>query len=369
MHVPEVRQYPTPNLDGLDMGLDAKRRVLMTVSCHDSDPIPKVVDGGVILERDGQELQVMHNGLLIERGCYYGPWMDEIIRATGGHHEPQEELVFFRLLERLSQTEGDKCSVEFGSFWAYYSMWFVRNFPGARSIALEPDPAYLEVGKRNAALNGLQDAITFGQGVVGAEPGSLVSFVAESDGKPYDVKQYDLASTMAEFDLSHVDLLMVDIQGFEEVLLPRALEQLAAAKVRFLIVSTHHHLISGNPTTHQDVLALLVAAGAHIIVEHNVSESYSGDGLIAASFDPRDDDFTLEVSYNRASASLFGGLEAELGDTQRQLAAARAELEASDAARRQVSRDLADLRSTRVLRYSARARSAYAAIKSRLLRR
>jgi hypothetical protein len=179
----------------------------------------------------------------------------------------------------------------------------------------------------------------------------------------------NLASTMAEFDLSHVDLLMVDIQGFEEVLLPRALEQFAAAKVRFLIVSTHHHLISGNPTTHQDVLALLVAAGAHIIVEHNVSESYSGDGLIAASFDPRDDDFTLEVSYNRASASLFGGLETELGDTQRQLAAARAELEASEAARRRVSRDLADLRSTRVLRYSARARSAYAAIRSRLPRR
>ena len=173
---------------------------------------------------------------------------------------------------------------------------------------------------------------------------------------------------MAEFDLSHVDLLMVDIQGFEEVLLPRALEQFAGGKVRFLIVSTHHHIISGNPTTHQDVLDLLVKAGAHIIVEHNVSESYSGDGLIAASFDPRDEDFTLDVSYNRASASLFGGLEAELADTQRQLAAASAELEASDAARQQAATDIAELRNTRVLRYSARARSAYAAMKSRLVR-
>jgi FkbM family methyltransferase len=367
--VPDARIYPQPDLDVLTtMGVAASQRVLMTISCHDSDPIPKVDEAGAIVERDGRELQRMHNGLLVERGCYYGPWMDEIIRATGGHHEPQEELVFFHLLERLSQTEGDKCSVELGSFWAYYSMWFVHNFPGARSIALEPDPAYLEVGKRNAALNGLQDAITFGQGAVGAEPGSLVSFVAESDGEPYDVKQYDLASTMAEFDLSHVDLLMVDIQGFEEVLLPRALEQFAGGKVRFLIVSTHHHIISGNPTTHQDVLDLLVKAGAHIIVEHNVSESYSGDGLIAASFDPRDEDFTLDVSYNRASASLFGGLEAELADTQRQLAAARAELEASDAARQQAARDMTELRNTRVLRYSASARSAYAAIKSRLVR-
>lgn len=366
--MPEGRKYPARDIDGLDASPEEKRRVLMTVSCHDSDPIPKVVDAGAIIDRDGRELQVMHNGLLIDRGCYYGPWMDEIIRATGGHHEPQEELVFYRLIERLGQSDGDKTSVEFGSFWAYYSMWFVHDFPGARSIALEPDPAYFEVGKRNAALNELQDAITFGQGAVGSEPGSLVSFVAESDGKSYDVKQYDLESTMAEFGLSHIDLLMVDIQGFEQVLVPRASEQFSAGKVRFLIVSTHHHLISGVPTTHQDVLDLLVKAGAHIIVEHSVSESYSGDGLIAASFDPRDEDFTLDISYNRASQSLFGGLEAELAETRHQLAAARREVEETDSARQRLSRELSDLQSTRVLRYSTRARSMYASIRSRLVR-
>ena len=389
--MPEDRKFPSPDLDGLDVAPQEKRRVLMTVSCHDSDSIPKVENAGSFIERDGKELQVMHNGLLVERGCYYGPWTDEVIRATGGHHEPQEEFVFYRILERLAQSEGDKCSIEFGSFWAYYSMWFVHNFPGARSIALEPDPAYLEVGRRNAVLNGLQDAITFGQGVVGPEPGSLASFGAESDGKSYDVVQYDLASTMAEFDLSHVDLLLVDIQGFEEVLLPRALEQFAAGKVRFLIVSTHHHFISGNPTTHQDVLELLVNAGAHIIVEHSVSESYSGDGLIAASFDPQDSDFTVEVSYNRASASLFGGLEPELATARRDLASTRVELatQVADSAaakqaaaqalaealaaaqtekhRRRLSEQaLKDLRQTRLFRYLTRLRSVYAGVKSRV---
>jgi len=389
--VPEVRKFPSPDVDGLDVAPQEKRRVLMTVSCHDSDSIPKVENAGAFIERDGKELQIMHNGLLVERGCYYGPWTDEVIRVTGGHHEPQEELVFYRILERLAKSEGKKCSIEFGSFWAYYTMWFAHDFPGARSIALEPDPPYLDTGKRNAALNGLQDAITFRQGAVGAEPGSLASFVAESDGKAYDVEQYDLASTMAEFDMSHVDLLMVDIQGFEQVLLPRALEQFAAGKVHFLIVSTHHHFISGNPTTHQDVLELLVNAGAHIIVEHSVSESYSGDGLIAASFDPQDSDFTVEVSYNRASKSLFGGLEPELAEARSNLAAAREELaiqvanaaaaqqaasqalaEAVAAAQREKHRRrlseqaLNDLRQTRLFRYLGGVRSAYARIKSRL---
>jgi len=310
----------------------------MTVSCHDSDPIPKVEGAGSFLSRDGVDLQIMHNGLVIKRGCYYGPWTDEIIRATGGHHEPQEELVFYRILERLAQSDGEKCSIEFGSFWAYYSMWFAHDFPGAHCLALEPDPAYLEVGKFNAALNGLENAITFGQGAVGPDPGAAVSFTAESDGKSYEVTQYDLASAMQEFDFDHVDVLMVDIQGYEEVLLPRAVELFKAGKVRFLIVSTHHHFISLNPATHQQMLALLVETGAHVIAEHSVSESYSGDGLIAVSFDPRDADLVVEVSHNRACDSLMGGLEEDfaqqllkLGDTQRELASVGAQLAAARA--------------------------------------
>jgi FkbM family methyltransferase len=366
--MPDTPTYPSPDLEHLDPA-DVPR-VLMTVSCRDTDRLPKVAGAGSFIERDGKELQVMHNGLLIERGCYYGPWTDEIIRALGGHHEPQEELVFYRILERLAQTAGPKCSIEFGSFWAYYSMWFAHDFPGARSIALEPDPAYLEIGKRNAKLNGLQDAITFGHGAVGSEPGSTVSFVAESDKKPYEVKQYDLESTMEEFDLDHVDVLMVDIQGFEEVLLPRAIEQFKAGKVRFLIVSTHHHFISLNPATHQQMLALLLDAGAHVIAEHSVSESYSGDGLIAVSFDERDDDLVVEVSHNRSRDSLFPDLEEDfaqnllrLGDTQRELIATRAAMQTEvDAARA----ELAAMRNSRLYRWSAPVRTVYGRLRSRL---
>lgn len=312
----------------------------------------------------------MHNGLLIERGCYYGPWTDEIIRALGGHHEPQEEVVFSAIIDRLHESGGATCSIEFGSFWAYYSMWFAHDFPGARSIALEPDPAYLEIGKRNAELNGLQDAITFAQGAVGSEPGSTVAFVAESDKKPYEVKQYDLESTMEEFDLDHVDVLMVDIQGFEEVLLPRAIEQFKAGKVRFLIVSTHHHFISLNPATHQQMLALLLDAGAHVIAEHSVSESYSGDGLIAVSFDERDNDLVVAVSHNRSRDSLFPDLEEDfaqnllrLGDTQRELIAARAAMQTEvDAARA----ELAAMRNSRLYRWAAPVRTVYGRLRSRL---
>lgn len=52
-----------------------------------------------------------------------------------------------------------------------------------------PDAQNLEVGKRNARINELDKQITFLQGAIGAEPGAIFQFEAESDCRPYDVKQ------------------------------------------------------------------------------------------------------------------------------------------------------------------------------------
>lgn len=87
--------------------------------------------------------------------------MAETIRALRGHHEPQEELVFDRIVRRLWEDGGSPVMIEFGSFWTYYGLWFCQALPGARVVGLEPDPAWLEVGRRNAALNGLTDRVDF----------------------------------------------------------------------------------------------------------------------------------------------------------------------------------------------------------------
>jgi hypothetical protein len=112
--------------------------------------------------------------------------------------------------------------------------------------------------------------------------------------------------------VTKVDLILVDAQGAETVLLESAREHLLAGRVRFMVVSTHHHAISGDPLTHQRALCLLKETGAHVIAEHSVSESYSGDGLIAVSFDSRDRDLAVSVSRARAKDSLFGELEYDL---------------------------------------------------------
>ncbi len=57
-----------------------QRRIDLTTSCRDADPIPKVDAAGEVIEREGVRVQVMHNGVVIEEGCYYGSWMTEVIR-------------------------------------------------------------------------------------------------------------------------------------------------------------------------------------------------------------------------------------------------------------------------------------------------
>jgi FkbM family methyltransferase len=302
-----------------------------------------------VFDHDGTSVQRMHNGLLIEEGAYYGDFITPIIKRLRGHHEPQEEVVVHAIIERLraeqnQDVEHTPVVIEFGSHWSYYSMWFTSAIASSRAVAMEPDPAYLEIGQRHAALNALSEQISFLHGGVGAEPETMMAFTAESDGLEYQVPSHDLRSLMRTAQLSHVDLVLSDIQGYESVLLDRARADFAAGAVRFLVVSTHHSSISGDPLTHQRALSLLTEAGAHVIAEHSVSESFSGDGLIAVSFDERDRDLRVDISHARARDSLFGELEGEVNHFIHQAEQANAVAAAAQARADALGRDLQAMR-------------------------
>lgn len=321
-HRPPDRQ---PNWSIIPDWLSA--RIATTVACTDADGLPRVPGAGDVIERDGERLQVMHNGVLVTEGGYYGVLSTEIIRCLRGVHEPQEELAFDALLHRLESTrpEGrDPVMVELGSYWAYYSLWFLDSFPEGRVICLEPDPRNLEVGRHNFALNGRE--ATFINAAIGDGSGATMPFHPDDGAPPIDLPTHDLRSLLGLLDEPAIDILLADIQGGEYPLLAHSVEVLRSGKIRFLIVSTHDLVLTGSAMTHQHVLALLVEAGAHIVCEHTLTESVSGDGLVVASFDPRDRDLRVEVTHGRACHSLSGEWEprleeyrARLIETQRRL--------------------------------------------------
>ena len=93
-----------PELNIPPIMLDNAARADMTVSCRDCDLIPKVPDAGKVISFEGKPVQIMHNGVRVVAGGYYGDWMTSIIERLQGHHEPQEEAVFHEISSMLRPT-------------------------------------------------------------------------------------------------------------------------------------------------------------------------------------------------------------------------------------------------------------------------
>ena len=290
---------------------DLERRVALTISCRATDAIAKVDGAGGFVTVDGIEAQIMHNGVLVVRDGYLGPWQTRVIAELNGHHEPQEEVVFHALLERLATESAGTAMVELGAWWSYYSLWFKRKFPAATIVGIEPDLPFLETGRRNYALNGIDDALLL-HGVVGPTPGELFRFIAASDGREHEVRQYGLEELLTLAGVSFFDVVLADIQGAETTFLATNEALLRSGAVRFAVISTHDPMISGSAMTHREVIDQVNELGGHVVAEHSVSESFSGDGLVVAAFWPQDREFTVSLPHARSVDALFGEWEPRL---------------------------------------------------------
>ncbi len=279
-----------------------EERAQMTLDSHDGDSIPRVTDAGETKTYDGEQVQIMHNGLMVAKGGYQGEWQAKVIEGLKGIHEPQEERVFYEVLKRIKKPGH---MIELGAWWSYYSLWYQR-VTGGVPVAVEPDPNNIELGQKNAGLNGVKvgKEILFVHAAASDKDGIIRGFKTESSDI-IDVVTRSVDSVVKETGIKQLDILHLDIQGFELPALHGALETIRTGKLRFLFVSTHHFVISGSPTTHQDCLSFIEKNGGHIIASHSVYESSSGDGLIVASFDKVDGDFTVEISFEPTGNSLF----------------------------------------------------------------
>jgi FkbM family methyltransferase len=279
------------------------RRVEITVSCRDADLIPKVHNAGLFVG-ESESIQVMHNGVQVVRDCYDGDWMTEIITKLRGHHEPQEEVVFNEVLKVLHQSSKTPVMIELGSYWCYYTSWFLKEFAHGKAICVEPDYNNLEVGRKNLELNG-QNA-QFVNGLIGKESQGFTEFFCHSSSEYRNVSNISLETLMFENNAESIDILHADIQGAELNLLENYAHFFKRGVVRFLFISTHHVSISNDEFTHEKCLEKLKELGAVIIAEHNVFESFSGDGLIVASFNSNDSQIKVEISRAKPWESLFG---------------------------------------------------------------
>lgn len=232
-----------------------KERIARTIACPDNARLRRVADAG--FSKDGT--QVMHNGLRIYAGSYYGYVMARLLEENSGVHEPQEELVFSTILPAV---ENGSTMMELGSYWAFYSMWFAQEVQDSRCICVEPAQQNLRMGERNFLLNGLK--AVFLRGYVGAHEATA------PDGVPV----VTVDATCRRQGVEKLAILHMDVQGAELDGLRGATEMLSDDRIDYVFVSTHSNEL------HVESRDLLQQFGHRVIADANCDQSYSQDGIL-----------------------------------------------------------------------------------------
>jgi len=253
-------------------------RTQTTITCRDCDYIPKVPNAGEVIGN----CQIMHNGIKVYIGGYYGKWMTDIIHELKGHHEPQEEKVFFEILKRIKP---GSTMIELGSFWAYYSMWFNKSIKNANSIMVEPSPNKLLLGKKHFKLNNMTG--TFIHAAAGNCYKDSMAF-KDWKGKIRDISQVSIDYLVSELKLEDIHIVHSDIQRAEVDMLRGCAKSFG--KVHYFVISTH------GDDNHRRCLKILENRKFNIIAQHKPSQSYSVDGLIAAGNPRKVEAFNIEIS-------------------------------------------------------------------------
>jgi hypothetical protein len=198
----------------------------------------------------------LHNGIQVPftgENAYYREF-SSIFIINRGVHEPLEEFVFQRVLEKLPE---DARMIELGAYWGHYSMWFKKKKPEGQVTLVEPDGNNLEVGRRNFKNNGLEGA--FIQSFVGHGHFAIDEFVEDQN-------------------IPRLHLLHSDIQGYELEMLNGAKSAIGEGLVDFIFISTH------TQNLHEEVIARLENHGYRIEVAAGYDEeTTSFDGLVFAT--------------------------------------------------------------------------------------
>lgn len=234
-----------------------KQRIADVIQCPDNESIPRVKLAGQIV--DGS--QIMHNGLKINLGSYYGEGVTQMLTANRGVHEPQEERVFQEVLRHLPS---QAVMMELGAYWAFYSLWFHQVIEYPTCIVCEPSTENLLYGKQNFELNQMEAKF-------------VQCFSGEGDHtSPSDVPILSVDSLMQQFEIETLHILHTDIQGSEVSMLKGASKNLLNRNIEFIFISTHSRDL------HRDCIEILRGFEYRIITDINMFHTYAFDGLIVA---------------------------------------------------------------------------------------
>lgn len=249
-------------------------RIEQVLQCPDNEKIRRVPNAGLI---EG-DTQMMHNGVRIHVGSYYGDGNTVLLWRNKGVHEPQEEKVFEEILDYLPS---NATMLELGAFWAFYSMSFQRKIRSGTNYLIEPDPHALLSGKHNFRLNGFTGHF-FNYGISDT-----------CEAKPGMAPTITVDQFLTDQRISHLHILHSDIQGYELKMLSGAKNNLQAGNIDYVFISTHSNEL------HEGCKSFLMEMDYQILCDANLDETFSWDGLIVAKHSRISTPETLSISKRK----------------------------------------------------------------------
>jgi FkbM family methyltransferase len=184
------------------------------------------------------------------------------LRAIGGSYEPE---VWSRLMGEIRL--GDTI-VDVGAHCGLYSVAFAqRTGDIGRVHAFEPDPANFVRLEAHCRMNGIAGRVALYQVAVADRDGSL-GFVAGQGSESHigaDLANVSVKCVCLDsiFPDRPVDLMKIDVEGFEEVVLRGAVSLLTSETraPRSVCIEVHPYAWPPVGTTSESLLALLMACG------------------------------------------------------------------------------------------------------------
>jgi FkbM family methyltransferase len=139
-----------------------------------------------------------------------------------------QQVFLWEQYRPISRIEDPAVIVDCGANAGYASVFFLKQFPRARVIAVEPDPLNAEVCRRNTRYNAdrvlvLQKAVWGSVTTLGfvdqtrraGEEWAIQVRPARAGDGAETVKAIDIPTLMAMAGVKQIDLLKIDIEGSE----------------------------------------------------------------------------------------------------------------------------------------------------------
>lgn len=231
-------------------------RIQIALKSEYNSFIPRVAGAGNI----DHGFQTMHNGLQVSTGDYYGLPISKMLYMNKGVHEPEEEKMF---LDTITRMPANPVMIEMGSFWAFYSMWFLKATTNGTVYMIEPEKENLRIGEKNFKKNNLI-------------PSFDNYFIGKKSSAEGNTPVICLDDYIDKKKISHINIAHADIQGFESELLEGASKCLQLRMIDYFFVSTHTNEL------HYHCMNNLIEHGYKVVFHVDLTKAASFDGFILA---------------------------------------------------------------------------------------